>query len=153
MSALALELSERWHELGSVLRSRRLLSSLHAGGAAGLTPTRLRALDVLARSGDLRVGELAERMGVDETSATRLADRLERDGLASRRRAPDDRRVAIVFLTLRGRELAELAAEQRRRFFEDVLAVLEPGERKELVRLTAKAADALRTTSDELIAR
>ena len=34
-------------------------------------------------------------------------------------------------------------AEQRRRFFEEVLVTLEPDERAELVRLTAKAADAL----------
>jgi hypothetical protein len=43
--------------------------------------------------------------------------------------------------------------EQRRRFFADVLAALEPRERAELVRLTGKAADALRATSEELIAR
>lgn len=140
---LALELSERWHELGSILRSRRLVAALHAGGAAELTPTKLRALDVLARRGGLRVGELAERMGVDETSATRLADRLQAAGLVERRRAPEDRRVAIVVLTLHGQELAEAAGEQRRRFFEDVLAALEPKERAELVRLTAKAAEAL----------
>lgn len=144
MSGLATELSECWHELGSVLRSRRLLAALHAGGVAELTPTKLRALDVLARSGGLRVGELADAMGVDETSATRLADRLQSAGLIERRRAPEDRRVAIVVLTLHGQELAEAAAEQRRRFFEDVLASLAPRERKELVRLTAKAADALK---------
>ena len=143
MAELASELSERWHELGSTLRSRRLVASLHAGGAAELTPTKLRALDVLARRGGLRVGELAERMGVDETSATRLADRLQAAGLVERRRAPEDGRVAIVVLTLHGQELAEDAAEQRRRFFEDVLAALEPDERAELVRLTAKAAEAL----------
>lgn len=144
MSGLAVELSERWHELGSALRSRRVLASLHAGGVAELTPTKLRALDVLARSGGLRVGELADAMGVDETSATRLADRLQAAGLIERRRAPEDGRVAIVVLTLHGQELAEDAAEQRRRFFEDVLAALAPAERRELVRLTAKAADALK---------
>ena len=143
MAELASELSERWYELGSALRSRRLLASLHAGGVAELTPTKLRALDVLARRGGLRVGELAERMGVDETSATRLADRLQAAGLVERRRAPEDRRVAIVVLTLKGKRLAEAAAEQRRGFFEDVLAALEPRERKELVRLTSKAAEAL----------
>jgi len=143
MSDLALQLSEHWHELGSALRSRRLLASLHEGRAADLTPTKLRALDVLARSGGLRVGELAERMGVDETSATRLVDRLAAVGLAERRRAPDDRRVTIVVLTLKGKRLAATAADQRRRFFEDVLSALEPDERAQLVRLTAKAAEAL----------
>jgi DNA-binding MarR family transcriptional regulator len=143
MSDAATDLSERWHELTAVLRSRRLLAQMHEGGAAGLTPTKLRALTVLGREESVRVGELAERMGVDETTATRLADRLERDGLAERRRDQEDRRVALVVLTRSGRRLANAAAEQRHRFFEDVLAALEPAERSELVRLTAKAADAL----------
>lgn len=142
---LAAELSQRWHELGAVLRSRRL----HAGAAADLTPTKLRALALL-REGGLRVGELADRLGVDETTATRLADRLENAGLAERSRAVDDRRVTVVALTRDGRRLARAAEEQRRRFFEEVLAALEPAERAELVRLTAKAATAARA---ELVGR
>jgi DNA-binding MarR family transcriptional regulator len=142
---LAAEFAQRWHDLGNVWRSRRL----HAGVAGDLTPTKLRALAVLANDG-LRVGELAERMGVDETTATRLADRLEDAGLATRSRAADDRRVTVVALTREGKRLARAADEQRRRFFEDVLAALEPGERRELVRLTAKAAEAARA---ELVAR
>src|SRR5581483_9460672 len=93
---LAGELGRRWHELGSVLRSRRLLAALHHGSTATLTPTNLRALDVLAGGDGIRVGELADRVGIDETSASRLADRLEAAGLVERRRSPDDRRVALV---------------------------------------------------------
>jgi DNA-binding MarR family transcriptional regulator len=99
------------------------------------------------------VGELAARVGIDDTTASRLADRLEAAGVAERRRSPHDRRVAVVALTREGAELARLVREQRRRFFADVLAALEPRERAELVRLTGKAADALRATSEELIAR
>jgi DNA-binding MarR family transcriptional regulator len=149
---LAGELSDRWHDLGSVLRSRRLLAAVHAGDAAKLTPTNLRALDVLA-AGGLRIGELAERVGVDETTATRLADRLEAAGLAERRGDSGDRRVTVVALTATGRRVARAATEQRRRFFCDVLESLEPAERAELVRLTTKAAEALQATSEELIAR
>ena len=138
---LARELSRRWHDLGSALRSRRLLESLH--GDATLTPSKLRGLAVLGEADGLRIGELAERVGVDETTATRLADRLEEDGLAERRRDAADRRVTVVALTKEGRRLARAMAEQRRRFFEEVLVTLEPDERAELVRLTAKAADAL----------
>lgn len=146
------ELSRRWYELGSVLRSRRLLAVLHHGSAAKLTPTNLRALDVLAREDGLRVGDLADRVGIDDTTGTRLADRLEAAGLVERRRSPEDRRVAVVALTPAGAELAGILADQRRAFFRDVLGALEPRERTELVRLTAKAAEALRTTSRELIA-
>lgn len=149
---LAEELSRCWYELGSVLRNRRLLASLHGDGAQALTPTKLRAVSVLAE-GELRVGELAARVGVDETTATRLVDRLESSGLAERRRLADDRRVAVVVLTAAGADLATTVTEERRKFFADVLDALQPNERRELVRLTAKASRALRDTSLELIAR
>ncbi len=135
---LAGELGRRWHELGSVLRSRRLLAALHHGSTATLTPTNLRALDVLAGGDGIRVGELADRVGIDETWG---GGRGGRGG------------VALVVLTGAGAELARVVSDQRRRFFRDVLDALEPGERAELVRLTAKAAEALRATSEELIAR
>lgn len=44
-------------------------------------------------------------------------------------------------------------AAQRQLFFLDILSALEPDERAELVRLTAKAADALRARSEELATR
>lgn len=150
---LAEELSRCWHELSSVLRDRRLLASLHGGGAQALTPTKLRAISVLGDEGELRVGELAARLGVDETTATRLVDRLESAGLADRRRLADDRRVTVVALSAAGAGLAGAVAEERRKFFGDVLDALQPNERRELVRLTAKASRALRDTSQELIAR
>ncbi|HEY2326857.1 MAG TPA: MarR family transcriptional regulator [Gaiellaceae bacterium] len=150
---LAEELSRCWYELGSMLRDRRLLTSLHGGEAQSLTPTKLRAISVLAEHGELRVGELATWVGVDETTATRLVDRLESSGLAERRRLEDDRRVAVVVLTASGADVAAAVADERRRFFADVLDALQPNERRELVRLTGKAARALRETSRELIAR
>jgi DNA-binding MarR family transcriptional regulator len=150
---LAEELSRCWHELGSALRDRRLLASLHASHATALTPTKLRAVSVLGEDGELRVGELAGRVGVDETTATRLVDRLEEAGLVERNRLEGDRRVTVVALTHDGAELADAVAAERRRFFADVLDALQPNERRELVRLTAKAARALRETSAELIAR
>src|SRR5581483_7149868 len=134
----AAELGRRWNELGSILRSRRLLAVLHHGSSARLTPTNLRALDVLAGGEGIRVGELADRVGIDETTASRLADRLEAAGLVERRRSTEDRRVALLALTREGDGLARLVADQRQRFFRDVLDALEPEERAELVRLTAK---------------
>ena len=151
LKALAGELSESWHELGAVLRSRRLLASLHPGLAGKMTPSKLRALDLLARQGGLRVGELAAQVGIDDATATRLVDRLEDAGLVERRREPDDRRATTVALTRAGEELVTAIAAQRQLFFCDVLEALDRREREELVRLTAKAAVALRTRSEELV--
>jgi DNA-binding MarR family transcriptional regulator len=149
---LAGELSRSWHDLGRVLASRRLLASLHPGTPT-LTPTKLRALDVIGDADGVRVGELADRIGIDETTATRLVDRLEAAGLAERRSATDDRRVTLVGLTEPGLALVKEVARRRQRFFCDVLAALEPDERAELVRLTRKAAGALRDRSEALTAR
>ena len=149
---LAGDLSHSWHDLGRMLASRRLLASLHPGAPA-MTPTKLRALDVIGEETGVRVGELAERIGIDETTATRLVDRLEAAGVAERRGATDDRRVIVVGLTPAGVTLARQVAQRRQRFLSDVLTALEPEERTELVRLTAKAAAALRDRSEELTAR
>jgi DNA-binding MarR family transcriptional regulator len=152
LRSLSRELSRSWHELGGVLASRRLQASMHAGGASGLTPTKLRALDIVADE-NVRVGELAGRVGIDDTTATRLVDRLEAGGLVERRQLPSDRRVAVVGLTAAGRALVAQVTARRQRFFADVLAALEPEEQIELVRLTAKAAESLRTRSEELLTR
>jgi DNA-binding MarR family transcriptional regulator len=113
----------------------------------------LRALDLLAEHGGLRIGELADRVGVDDTTATRLVDRLEAMGLAERRSEQRDRRATAVELTPAGEELVAGIAAQRQLFFCDVLASLEPDERAELVRLTAKAAAALQARTEELVSR
>jgi DNA-binding MarR family transcriptional regulator len=152
LRVLARELSRSWHEFGGMLSSRRLQASLDSGVGSDLTPTKRRALDVL-NEGSLRVGELADRIGIDDTTATRLVDRLEEAGFAERGHLPEDRRVTVVGLTPAGAAIAAQVAVRRQRFFCEVLTALEPDEREELVRLTAKAADALRTRSEELMAR
>jgi DNA-binding MarR family transcriptional regulator len=96
---------------------------------------------------------LADGVGVDDTTATRLVDRLEAMGVAERRSEPGDRRATTVELTEAGEELVAGIAAQRQLFFCDVLAALEPDERAELVRLTSKAAAALEARSEALVSR
>lgn len=152
LEPLAEELSQRWRELGRTLTSRRMLASLQTGMPSSLTPTKLYALDVLAETRELRIGELAERVGLDETSATRLVDRLEAAGIAERRSKAGDRRVTIVGLTPAGGELAAKISARRQLFFCEVLGALDPDDRVRLVRLTTKAAAALRAKSEEFSA-
>jgi DNA-binding MarR family transcriptional regulator len=149
----AAALSRSLRELGGMLASRRVLASISDSPDARLTPTKLRALDVLAETGGVRVGDLAARLYVDETTATRLVDRLERMGVAARERAAGDRRATDVVLTPRGLELVDEMSERREEFFRDVLGALEPGERSELVRLMEKASASMRARTEELAAR
>jgi DNA-binding MarR family transcriptional regulator len=153
LKPLAVELSARWRELGTILASRRLHASLHPELGAKLTPSKVRALALVHESGGLRIGELADRVGVDDTTATRMVDRLEDLGMAERHGAEGDRRATRVELTAEGEKLMEGVAAQRILFFCDVLETLEPDERTQLVRLTEKAAAALRARSEELVTR
>ena len=56
-----------------------------------------------AEGGRLRMGELAERLLLSRSGITRLADRLERQGLIVRRRCENDGRGLFVSLTPAGR--------------------------------------------------
>jgi len=147
---LADRLSRSWRELGGILASRRLVAALSVDADAGLTPTKLRALGALGEHGPLRVSELADRMSIEETTGTRLADRLEAAGLARREPDPNDRRAITIVLTRAGERLASEMAQRRLEFFRDVLDALAPDERSELVRLTEKATAVLH---EELVAR
>jgi len=153
LKPLAAELSTCWRELGSILASRRLHAFLHPELGSKLTPSKLRGLELLGQHDGLRIGELADRLGVDDTTATRLVDRLEELDLAERHSEEADRRAILVGLTAEGQKLVAGVAAQRQQFFADVLATLEPDERLQLVRLTEKAALALRTRRDELAPR
>jgi DNA-binding MarR family transcriptional regulator len=150
---LASELSRSWRELGSILASRRLVAALGGAADSRLTPTKLRALDALAERDGTRVGDLAARLAIDETTATRLVDRLEAMGVATRQRDAEDRRATAVVLTREGQRIVTRMTGKRKEFFDDVLGALDPDERVELVRLTEKATVALRARHEELVAR
>lgn len=78
-------------------------------------PGTLLALRVISRhAGAARVQELSQDLGITIGAASKLADRLERDGLARRSRHPHDRRSSVLALTAKGRRSqgsAETAAE------------------------------------------
>ena len=87
----------------------------------------------------LRMTELADRVLLSRSGLTRLADRLERDGLISRQACPSDARGTLAVLTDAG--LARLEAAwptHRRGVAEHVTGRLTPEEVVELGRLLGK---------------
>jgi DNA-binding MarR family transcriptional regulator len=60
----------------------------------------------------LRMSELAQRMLMTSGGLTRLADRLERDGLITRNRSPEDLRGYVARLTPTGRKALKRANRQ-----------------------------------------
>jgi DNA-binding MarR family transcriptional regulator len=140
-AVLAALLVPAWEEIGRFVLDRKFHSDLHAGAVAELS--QMRALRVLAE-GAHRMSDLAAELGVVESTATRLLERLVERGLVDRRAVPHDRRCVVAALTAEGCRLVERAEAHRRANLADLLATLEPGERRELVRLLGKVAAELR---------
>jgi DNA-binding MarR family transcriptional regulator len=85
-----------------------MASSRPRWSAGDLTFTQLRALSVInRRGGAIRVGDLAEDLGVGLAAASALADRMAQRGFITRHSDPDDRRIVLLELGARGRHLLE----------------------------------------------
>ena len=70
-------------------------------------------LYLVGRSGDqsLRVGEIADALGLTVGGASKIVDRIERAGLLRREPDPEDRRASRVVLTEIGRASLDAASE------------------------------------------
>jgi MarR family transcriptional regulator, organic hydroperoxide resistance regulator len=84
---------------------RRARGAPAQGGERTLTLSQYGLLSGLAQRSAAPVRELAADAGVTASTATRILDTLERRGIVRRRRTEEDRRVVIVTMTRRGREL------------------------------------------------
>ena len=147
------QLLRHWLGLGRWMLSRKLSASLHPELGGKLSPGQLHALAIVSEVGEPRIGELAAALSLDESTVTRLVDKLEAVGLAERRHSDADRRSTIVTITDSGQKTIALVSEHRRAFMAEVLTSLDPTERAEFVRLTAKAAEGLRLRKAEVARR
>jgi MarR family transcriptional regulator, organic hydroperoxide resistance regulator len=105
----------------------------------GVTMHQLGALHTIRRRGSVTMRELAEALGASSLStATQMADRLERLGLVQRDHDPRDRRVVRLSLTPPAHTLLERAFTLRRRALERALSSLDDAELATLVELTER---------------
>jgi DNA-binding MarR family transcriptional regulator len=111
---------------------------------AGVTVPQCYAMQILRAEGELAQGELAGRLGIDPSSATRAVDVLERNGHVTRVRSGDgDRRKVMLRLTASGEALTDQLIQTGDELFAGFLSKFTPGERRDLVRLLGKLADAI----------
>jgi DNA-binding MarR family transcriptional regulator len=106
-----------------------------------VTLHQLEAVGQLVRSGGMTMAELAQVQSIGLSSATALADRLLRQGLAQRTSDPSDRRVVRVVPTDAARQLVERFAAAKRRAAVRALSALNDDEASLLSTLLAKIAD------------
>src|SRR5919202_2766246 len=94
-----------------------------------VTLPQFRALVVLCAEGPLRSGVLAERLGIHQSTFTRLADRLVAQGWVRREPNAESRREVLVDLTDAGRELVTKVLDARRADLARILRAASPQDR------------------------
>ncbi len=123
----------------------RLARVLRRIGAGDLGPGTFSALATLARSGPMRLGDLAAREGVAPPTLTRIVAALEDSGLVVRETDPGDRRAVRVAATDEGAALTAGVRSSRSVALRDRMLALSEADRAALLAalpaLEALAAD------------
>ena len=130
----------------SILTASRVLVAVAARSLAehesDVSLAQYRALVVLGSRGPQRPVDLAEALGIESSTATRLCDRLVTKRLITRRRLSGDRREVTLDLTGRGRALLDAVTDRRRKEIRQIISAVSPDAREDLVRAFGAFADA-----------
>lgn len=118
-------------------------SGAPAEGRLRFNPLHFHMLGLLAASGPLRSGALAERLGVRRSTLSSAAERLMRLGLIGRAEDPSDGRAVLYSLTSQGLDAAYAIRRQDLRNAEAMLRSLNPGERAAFLPLIERVAEDL----------
>jgi DNA-binding MarR family transcriptional regulator len=123
-------------ELEVVARLRlsiaRLARRLRQEAGTGLSPSQHSALVTVAIHGPLTLGKLARVEQVSPPTVTRIAVKLEDDGLVTRHVDPADRRVSRVQITVEGERRLEHGRNRRNAWLAQRLRTFDPEQRRQL---------------------
>lgn len=110
----------------------------------GVTMSQCVTLELLQQEGAKTVRELAEGLGLDTSTVTRVVDVLVRDGLLRRARDEKrDRRRVFVSLTERGRRLARQLEACSDAYCERILARIPRDRREDVLHTLRVLIDAI----------
>lgn len=96
--------------------------------STGIPGAQLWALHEVGSADGLRVGELAQRLRLHQTTVSNLLNRLESRGLLRKGRSPSDQRVVHLHLTSAGRKALKNAPGPPRGLLPNVLDGLSPSQ-------------------------
>lgn len=144
----ARRIGRAWIELRRGAAASALRSYLF-GTEKALEQGQMDALDLLTRRDERPMKELAARLRVEPSTATRAVQRLENDGLVERFPSPEDGRVVLVRITEEGRRRHDAVAARRSIAMMHILSEFDQVERAQL----ADLMDRLITSIDEVVER
>ena len=129
---IVLRVGRAWRDLRRGASTSQLIDYLFGSGENALEVGQMDTLDLLVQQPYWRMGDLADALRVDPSTATRAVQRLEKFGLASRCSGADDKRVVMVSATDDGRERHAEAAHRRQELIRHILGVFDREEFEQL---------------------
>ena len=121
--------------------------------AIGLSVPQCDVLTTLTEDEGVSQQELAKSLYVTKGNISGLLDRLEGAGLVERRSTAADRRQYAIYLTERGRQLAEKAIEVQRRWVGETFGRMPEKDLETLETLLVATRDLLRARTGPALAR
>lgn len=107
----------------------------------GLTLQQVHTIEVLGANGDMKMKDLASKMGITTGTMTINIDKLEKTGHVERKPNEHDRRSIFVGLTDTGKELFRSHDDMHLILTRDIASSLDESERAELLRLLSRIID------------
>lgn len=118
------QFSDVMREWSEVFMHRSVHDFKHFMDDSGISMSHIHILMRLFHGGACGISDIGDQLGVTNAAASQSVDRLVQMGLLARTEDPADRRVKQVTLTERGRDLIQQGIEARRRWLEELTAVL-----------------------------
>lgn len=140
------QIEERLRQSNTVIykRGRSILTGMN------ISSPQFNALLTLQEFGPLTMGELCKHLFMACSTATDLADRLEKGGLVERRRDDRDRRVVRMHLLPAGEDVVGIVIEERQRFLGKVLERYSEEEYMNLLQILGVLAEKMELAEKEV---
>jgi DNA-binding MarR family transcriptional regulator len=132
---IAGRIGRAWREIRRGATASQARDAIFGIGGSAIEPGQLDALDLLVTVESCRMGDLADHLRVDPSTATRAVQRLVKDNLAERVEHEGDGRVVTIAATERGRRIHGEVATRRRAIILEAMTKFSPEEREKLADL------------------
>lgn len=130
----------------AVLTASRLLVAISARSISAVADTitlpQFRLLVILHSRGPLKHAALAEQLGVNPSTVSRMVDRLAAVGMVNRQASPTSRREIVVELTADGDRVVRQVTARRRSEIAKIVTKMPVHARQGLVEVLAAFAEA-----------
>ncbi|MCC6915143.1 MAG: MarR family transcriptional regulator [Rhodospirillaceae bacterium] len=121
-------------------------SARHLARETELTTSQLLVLQLLDPSQDLKIGDIAKQVNLNQATVTTIVDRLEERHLVKRHTGKQDRRQVFVRVTPKGRDVLEQAPKLLQAVFLENFSKLLDWEQTYIVSALERVASLLNAT-------